>query len=243
MENGVEEHGILVGLDEWFDTRLATLSVLEADGRLPRGTAGLMLSTGYWATRMHDDVPIEDVGMFKEAYAQRDRRTLQFAVPTMVREAVMEFAEITYSRFSSSPVQGRPILYFNVWPYTFLVESELDVIKKGVIAATNRVMEVRMVCLSPSELGCQWLRDNISIYMCYHYTDWLSANLERALTSKNTPTAAGVGMVSPGISQGEAFTDRRDLGRCLLSIADMARPVIGLDFAPVQNFSIPVLPR
>ena len=230
---------ILIPLDAVLDTRLGTLARLDPE------IAKAALKSGKYHTRTTDDfqklVPELEIDMerYKTLYANRDVETLQASTITNMFLALqMVLVEKLYDG-SYDPYTERSDLYLNIFPYE-LTDEEADTIRQAVAARVQNLADVKIIRKSVAELTPEYLKDNFSVIINYHYEDWLDAQA-KAFEQTTLPS---VEMLVPALYFQKEPTpaELEELLRKNMHPWAMARVmlsgIIGLNVIDVENYCI-----
>lgn len=169
QEPQVEMLPVYVELDALLDTRLATIA-----RHWPEAARKLAVDDAYYLREM-DAWPDHGISKeaFHEAYAKRDVDTLRASIMTQVAVQLNQIITSMEMDHSSMPLQGKPIVYLNVWPYKLSEEQK--------IAYTNAVMNftgletmVRIVEIRPEALTMREVRNKYAGLFMYDFARWVN---------------------------------------------------------------------
>lgn len=163
-----KKQGIYIELDALLDTRLSTIIAVAGED-----AALNVLSNGYF-TRASDNF----VGVIKEefdlAYANRTKDALINATVTKVLGLVNEFVFAMNKQAVLGPMHAGPKIVLNIYPYV-LTEEEINVIIRGLVAATNKSVDIKAVRLSPDNITPVYCKDQFAVMFMYQYDKWFEA--------------------------------------------------------------------
>lgn len=165
---GAIDQGFFTDLDSLFDTRLASLELLD-----PR--IAIAALEGNYRERLEDSFPFVDKEMFKKLYATRDKEVLAKAVPTHVISMITDFVEGATGELA--PLTKSVTIYVNVYPYKLSLK-EASALIEPLEKATQGRADIQIVNYRPEKLTPQMCREKLSILMMYEYGDWLECHSE-----------------------------------------------------------------
>lgn len=181
-----ETSSIYVDLDCLFDTRLATLATFSIEA------VENAVANGYYS-RLYDDFDGVDKAAFDEAYKKRSTQTLKNSLVTAVPEILKNFAKQTLVALVSTPFRRQPVAVVNTYPYR-LSEEEVNLIIAGLSAATDKLLDIKVVHLAPEELTPSFIKANFVQVVMYSYWEWLDIHAENGnLTQVQCPNITLIG--------------------------------------------------
>lgn len=230
--------GVLVSLDDIFDTRLATL------GKYWPEVAQASLESGHYHNRLSDVWPGVSLEDFRTRYKARDATILKDAYFTpillFIREAISGFMiELTYEQFRNTPK-----LYINTWPY--ISDKQWEEEFKSVLypmIGDPRLFEIRFIHRSPEQLDTTWVNEFITLYFNYSGWEWVEAQSTRGQFEKRIcpevrffiPRLDDTGQHTPETL--EHFIQDSGLNPFDV-VRESIRPMIDLTYLEVRHFSI-----
>lgn len=165
-----EEVNILVPLDVFLDTRIATVARLDAQ------KATELLMHGYHERRS-DFYPGIDKKAFDALYESRDLKTLLYAQCTNIFIILRDLlASLVYTS-STTPYFKKISVLVNLTPYE-IIEPELTLILKAIGAWLTPMAEISAIRLSDKELTPQYVKEHFNVLFRYEYSDWLEMHTE-----------------------------------------------------------------
>lgn len=168
---------IIVDLDSLFDTRLATLELVDPLLALHA------LDNGY-NTREHDAFEFCDHETFAKLFAIRDTDTLAISMMTEVKNIVLDYAKDAIKEFNSKKTSIFPAIYINVYPYKIAKDAAGELLKP-FYEALDGMVTVHMVNIPPSELTPSVCKKHFSYMIMYDYMAWLIAQGRMGYIQKN----------------------------------------------------------
>lgn len=160
-----KKQGIYIELDALLDTRLSTIiDVAGEDAALN------VLSNGYF-TRSSDNFVGVDKQAFDLAYANRTKDVLINATVTKVLSLVNDFVFAMNKQAVLGPMHAGPKIILNTYPY-LLTEEETNVIIRGLVAATNKSVDITAVRLPPKNITPVFCKEQFAIMFMYQYDKW-----------------------------------------------------------------------
>lgn len=233
---------ILIELDALLDTRIATVSRLNPEAALE------LLSSEY------RERPCDDLGrltklitteQYEEAYRKRDRETLIHARPTLMPFVLNEIvSRLEQDMFTTGARAESTEIEVNIYPYE-LNEQEREAIATAVMARAGLVTPVRTVSYPPFHLSPRTINtDEYSALIIYNLQEWVDGALRVALDFRDCcPT---VTLMAPALLNRLAEklepADLVDKDGQLIDPfrlhSQLLAPIIGLDFMPVEFFSL-----
>lgn len=159
----------LVDIDALFDTRLGWAQVLQPDV-LEKLDVELY-------RRRFTDAWAEVVGItgWDASFAQRDKRALQQAQPTeMLLTLKNEVQAMLLSIQMHSPIE-RPVLTFNLWPYSDLTDEERQAFLDELRYYYNEV-QVDVVVIPHNELTPGRLASAWDGWIMYDWYPWIKTH-------------------------------------------------------------------
>lgn len=163
-----KKQGIYIELDALLDTRLSTIISVAGED-----TALNVLSNGYF-TRASDNFVGVNKQEFDLAYTNRTKDALINATVTKVLGLVNEFVFAMNKQAVLGPMHAGPKIILNTYPYS-LTEEETNVIIRGLVAATNKNVDITAIRVSPVNLTPTYCKDQFAIMIMYQYDKWFEA--------------------------------------------------------------------
>lgn len=155
----------LTDLDTLFDTRMG---VIESYG--PE-TVQEVVKGGYFhrPIDLFAGVDMED---YARRYLERDESVLRKSMVTPVLQEIRRFMWKTLGANTSTPLTERPRLVLNTYPYR-LSKSLLNSIQQGLIAATEKSIEIVLIEQKPEDIPLKEIKERYAMIAMYHYAEWL----------------------------------------------------------------------
>lgn len=230
--NTDQKSTILVELDSILDTRLGTLSTIDASLVPP-----LLVQHGYHE-RMVDTFEGYDTQTFKERYKNRDAKVLSLSGITPMIDMASNFVKKTLDQTLQTPFHRNPKIELNIYPYT-LTDAEVQLILGAVVTKTNKQCDVEVVSYSHEELNPVFVRQHYSMMMMYDYQLWLETHAKNGLWKKySCPTVL---LFCPLMIKNHELDIPEFKQRELLlefgKIVEATRPYVDLHMLPVEAFS------
>ena len=176
FDNAVKA-GIIVDLDALFDTRLATLDILDPL------LAAHALSEGY-LDREEDGFKFCSHELFKQVYSKRNEVTLGRSMMTQVKGIVLDFMKDGIKRLKTERTRAYVNVYINVWPYR-IAEDAVGELLKPFYDAVDGMANIHVVNLKPEELTPDVCKKNFSYIIKYDFMEWLIKLGELGLIQNN----------------------------------------------------------
>jgi len=166
---------VLVSLDALLDTRIATISQIDSEAAVK-----LVDNPAYYERRTDDFTELCGIGreQFKDAYARRNKATLQKSlithIPFMLDELICRLEE----QEDGTPYQEGLGLDVNIWPYVELSESERNMLINAVMARAGRQTIPNIVCIPPEQLTPSMVKTTYSGLILYDFRDWFQHHMQ-----------------------------------------------------------------
>ena len=229
----VTTKGFYIDLDSLYDTRLATLELIDPE------LAFRALENDY-LKREDNNFPLVDKNLFDELYAGRDLEVLERALPTKALEIIQSFIRAAERENMESPRVGPIEIYINVWPYK-VTKSVAQEMTKTLFETMARSADIHLINMSPEQVTPAFFQKNISAALMYDYGPWLDAHSKNDNFRKNqipdvslfVPTLYFVG--KPSEAQLREF-ERNGPGVFKL-IEIGASQLVGLEFVDNEYFN------
>jgi hypothetical protein len=181
--------GIVVDLDALFDTRLATLDLLDPL------LAAHALQNGY-LDREEDAFKFCNHELFRRVYAKRDEETLGRSRMTQIKGIVIDFMKDGINRFKTERTKAYVNVYINVWPYK-IAEDAVGEILKPFYDVVGGMANIHVVNLRPEDLTPDVCKKHFSYIIKYDFMEWLVKLGELGLIQNNP--MQGITLVAPRI--------------------------------------------
>lgn len=161
---------VYVELDALLDTRLATISKIDADA------AVRMVKSEEYYVRKHDVFSGVGEEMYRLAWQDRNvdtlKRSMMTHVPLMLRELITKLEQDE----EQTPFSTQLSIEVNTWPYQLSVEEQ-DTLLLAVMSYGGIQTIPEVVCKHPSELTPEKVKKTYSGLIMYNYRDWLELHL------------------------------------------------------------------
>lgn len=220
---------VMIGLDELFDTRLATLF------RMDREKTEALIRSGQYLSRVYDEFEGFDTEAFKAAYASRDVKTLKGAMITEAYDFLNFFVDKTIKAAGETPFVKQPKILLNTYPYT-LSESAINNIVLGLALLTHRECDIEVVSMSNDDLTPKWVKENLVLLVKYDYAAWLER--QAVLKGFDTVMPSEVLMNAPAMVASEEAWEKVKACDIFLAIQANVEMFIHLVLHPVSKFSV-----
>lgn len=225
----VSESRMLIGLDELFDTRQGTLTLMDQDKSL-----SILHDPGY-SNRIWDFFPGVDRGVFSDMYSRRDKKTLRVSSGTRVLAIVSDFLKRCGKSSMGAPKAFEPKVDINVYPYK-LTDSDKVGIEGGLRVLMPLLPEIRFVDYSLDQLN-PVIAERYGVIVMYEGFVWLNIHSENGtLTEFPIPE---VTMFCP-IRLDKEPSDLhmlKDYRNKFNDLAMAAQPIVNLEFLGLDTFS------
>lgn len=166
MFNAALRPGIFVDLDALFDTRLATLDIIDPL------LAANALKKGY-LDREDDNFEYCPLELFTKLYKARDNEVLGRSLMTHVKDIVFDFTKEAITTFKSGKTGNIPNVYINVWPYKIDKDATMEILKPFYKAVDGQA-NIHVVNVKPNELTPDICKKNFSYVIKYDFMDWIT---------------------------------------------------------------------
>lgn len=217
-----------IDLDTLFDTRMATIHQfgLEAVEKTYKG--------GY-CDRISDEFDGVDTDKFNEAYRNRNIETLKQAMITPVVEVILQFAKQTLVALVSSPFRRQPKVIINIYPYKLSDEAVVSIIT-GMRIATERLMDIEVINMSPEELTPEYVKANFILMAMYDSIGWLDIHSKNQnLVKTQCPQ---VTLIAPELFRSKEALRTISVEMATTAIEKHASLFIKLILYPMRTFCI-----
>lgn len=238
----MDNQKLLVCLDTVLDTRLATI------GRVDPDLAVEIFENSFY-TKKYFERSIDnfslikssfDHELYKQAYKDRDIETLMSSIMTTIVQVISELTDNWRKAQRKLSLSNDIELCLNTYPYQ-ISNEEIDDILVAITSYCPNIDTVSSVCISPSELTPQKLKEEYSTWITYDLDSWIVSNSEN-IKDKPIPTFP---IICPMISYQDQLPLEKDLHREGNNILDpftalktiMTEWVI-VDYLPAETFSI-----
>lgn len=229
----VTTKGFYIDLDSLYDTRLATLELIDPE-------LALHALENNYLKREDNNFPLVDKNLFDELYSGRDLEVLERALPTKALEIIQSFIRAAERENMESPRIGPIEIYINVWPYK-VAKSVAQQMTKTLFETMARSADIHLINMSPEQVTPAFFQKNISAALMYDYGPWLDAHSKNDNFRKNqipdvslfVPTLYFVG--KPSEAQLREF-ERNGPGVFKL-IEIGASQLVGLEFVDNEYFN------
>ena len=223
----MERASIYVELDTLLDTRLATLFQLD-----PVKTEQV-IKEGYF-TRFYDEFEGFETEVFRQAYAQRNLKTLKDAMATQAIDFINYFTAQTLKAVVTSPFRRQPRLVVNVYPYA-MDDAVIPVLIQGIRAATKRLVDIEVVYLPMEAITPQLLKTQYVCAVMYAYWEWLEIHsLNRNLEKVQCPEIA---LIGPALLKSKEAAQQLKGVDPFVAVEQYTAPYIKLRLYPAEKFS------
>jgi hypothetical protein len=193
------KQSVYVDLDSLLDTRIATISSISQEA------AVLLVKDSRYYERLIDDFePMCGISRerFDEAYAERDRGTLQRSVLTNIIVALRKLIDgLVKSELTDPTVDGVEVVV-NFWPYRLSGSETRDIVRSTMYYMGMRPT-VRSIYVAPKDLTPQYIKSTFSGLIMYDYPLWFKLNCD-ALVHCRMPD---VTLMAPALFKDRIPTD------------------------------------
>lgn len=227
------KNGLYLDLDVLYDTRLATLELIDAK------LARLALAKDYFE-RIEDVFPFLNKQTFKELYKDRDQEVLSKAMLTNASSIVKNFITDATKKVLTSPYKGEINIFLNTYPYQLTKQQAKD-FAEPLSSMSVGVASVYIIRLSPADLTLKYCKDNFSLMLMYDYEDWLEEHAKNDQFRK-TPVP-DIQLFAPELYfsvKSHSFEEikqiTREVAHPFRAVEQMARPLIDLTLIPIINY-------
>lgn len=172
------KNGLYFDLDVLYDTRLATLELID-----PR-LAKRVLSENYFK-RTHDSFPFISRDDFRSVYNIRNEALLEKATVTKMPVILDNFIKEAVVRVNETPYKGDINVFLNTYPYN-LDRNKAIALLDPLSKMTGNFAKVHALNMSPEQLTLKFCRDNFSLMVMYDFEDWLEIHTKND-AFRNTP--------------------------------------------------------
>lgn len=172
------KNGIYFDLDCLYDTRLASLSLIDERLMLQA------IKSGYYS-RVQDNFDYVDKGVFRDLYSKRDKDFLDIAYLTKMPMIIGNFLSDAAARVLNTPYSGNINIVVNIYPYK-LQSHEIKKYLLPVQLLNNGLANITAINRSPKDLSLQYCREMFSLMIMYDYEEWLEEQTKND-GFKNTP--------------------------------------------------------
>lgn len=219
---------IYVDLDSLFDTRLATLHLLDPEKTLP------LLRESYFK-RDYDEFEGYDTEQYKNAWKTRDQETIRNSVVTDVPRLILFFAEKTLRARSSTPLVAQPLLHLNIHPYK-LPESAINSIIHGVKLLTKGLIDIEVIDTPISQLTPKHIKERYTTMVMYEYWEWLEYHAQQK--NFDNVFCPEITLIGPAIVRSKEAWEEVKVIDIYKVIEQYSSMFIKLTLYPVTTFSV-----
>lgn len=227
-------NSVLIGIDELFDTRTATMQVVTTPNQFIQ-----MLEEGYGkreTDRWDTYVPYSE---FQEAYAHRNTDTVKGSTVTCVVPALAELVLNILSEYNVSPIEKIPTVYINIPPRYRFTSDELTEIGRQIINAIGTVVPIKFLhykVVTPAKMK----ELEIGHVFTYSFLDWLEmATLEATLTVKDL--IPEVAFYTARVHTSDDPFSKSTLDQGCLSLASSLAPLCKIVYVAAALFTSPIV--
>lgn len=160
-------HGLYLELDGLFDTRLATIELMDSE------KVDGVLTNGYF-TRIRNEFHGIDSELFKTAYALRNVETLKRSKPTKMLMEINELINIELVK--ALAVGGLPVvsmIFLNIYPYK-LSDEEINEFVMAIKHITSNKLGVKVISAPMKALPPSYMDVNFSLAYLSDWNAWLT---------------------------------------------------------------------
>lgn len=226
--------GIYIELDCLFDTRLATLGLID-EQLIPAA-----FEQGYHKREQDVFSPLRK-DTFKKLYDLRDAETLRVAPITSCFKLLNDLVLNTLKIALDSPDCTGAKVFLNVYPYK-LSNEEIGDLMDLIVTATKSQVQVEIIFASPEQLTVDYCDSNFVILVMYDYNAWLEANVLNGGFKKKNLT--DLMLIGPKLYLHKVPTPKeiRDLGvkgmTPFKAVTMLASSMIRLELLDIDVFSV-----
>lgn len=230
--------GILISLDDLFDSRLGVLNKHWPE------VANKVLTNGYYHERLSDAFEGVSHEAFAEAYKNRDASCLAgtYITPVLyfVREAIAGFL----LEVIQEPFRNVPKLFINTYPYISDPEWEEGLLEYLYPRLADRgSLAIEFIRKSPSDLTTTWVSTFVNLFFCYEAWVWIDAQTQNGEFAKRTcaetklfvPRIDTTGQQTPQSIMD--LTEKEGVDPFTF-VKKQITPMLDLEWIPVRYFSI-----
>lgn len=170
--------GIYIELDTILDTRLATIFKHYGEEKMKE-----VLKSDAYYSRIEESYPGIDKKEFDMFYSQRDKSTLFNSLKTKVIDIVHSMLYEDISSSAGDPIQKKPKIILNVYPYK-LEQQEEELLTKMIVYLTDKNFDVETINYSYQDLTPSYILKNIDHMFLYNYGPFVEAQNEALKQTK-----------------------------------------------------------
>lgn len=234
---------ILVELDVLLDTRIATVSRVDAD-------AAVTLISKPYLKRRSDEfsklIPGFSDAAYQAAYATRDADTLARSRPTQSLEGLSKLVtQLETQLLDGDPTVSSVGVDINIYPYV-LTDDECQGIANAVAHYCGQFSAIRCVNIPYRDLTFQRIRqEDWSAIFLYNFKDWIAESFTNYGNTQPMGTPAVTMFIPQLVVQLDDYNDegnRRLPNGRFVDPFDATRVAfsafVGIEFLPAEAFSI-----
>ena len=239
------KHNILIDLDVLLDTRIATLVQLD-----PVETEKI-LEAGY-TSRPTDDMSYFNTSItndqYTTAYANRNTETLKNSRMTnYIFELAVMIKQLTEDLAKNNTRVTDPCVVINYYPYSDLDTETLENIVYAIEQYVTTAIEIRTVCLAPSELDLRALKGlEILTYITYDFQLWFESVFTVSKGKNSIISYPKFTLIAPKVMPKKNSFDHLDADAKKIlqnkSPFDFMKlywaPMFGLEYCPIELMSL-----
>lgn len=181
------EHKVYIDLDSLLDTRIATVSQIDADAAVK------MLGDDY-IHRLQDDFRGFSERVTKEAYAEayaaRDVNTLKLSRITHMGQYLFELTADIEAKMVAGLGVEKSKVYLNIFPY-MISESDQAEIVEMMQSFVGPLTEVNIIEHDPKQLYPMHLSSQYHVLIMYDFHVWMEHH-HKAITQFKNPAVTVV---------------------------------------------------
>lgn len=167
---------IVIDLDALLDTRLALISLLDAEWAAK--VTSNQQDFNVYANRIDDEFEFLNLGKggFKETWRTRVTDLLPISMATALTYDLKNIIVELIGNASMNPAMVSGIeITVNLWPYTDLSDVEIKGIVDAIDVHVGQLVDIKTICKSPQELTPRFFKDNDYVaYFTYDLEAWLN---------------------------------------------------------------------
>lgn len=229
----ITSKGFYIDLDTLYDTRLATLELIDPE------VAFYVLENGYHK-RQDNDFPLVGKELFENLYATRDLEVLEKAMPTKALEIIQSFIRAAERDNMESPRVGPIEIYINVYPFK-VSKTVAQEMTKTLFETMARTADIHLINMSPEKVTPAFFQKSISVALMYDYGPWLDVHSKNDNFRKNQ--IPDVSLFVPSLyfvgkpSEAELREFERTGPNVFKLIEIGASQIVGLEFVDNEYFN------
>lgn len=233
MPNYEAKNCLYMDLDSLYDTRMATLKIIDPKLAL------WAVEHGYTERVKDSFEPYMDRATFADLYARRDYDWLKQANLTRCIEIVANFLDEAAVRVEQTPFTSPIEIEINTWPYV-LTKDEAQLLVGPVTKLCDGISKLTLINYSPQMLTPMYAKSKYSLMVMYtSYRDWLDMHLGNGNFSKTQ--IATVSLIVPELRLEDSTEEQvqeaiRQIGDPFRALENFLAPVVDINFAPIQHW-------